>query len=392
MRKSEEDYVTIVDGSFTPPWMDSQTSNRSFSQFLRDAQEPLLGEDQQEHSGTFRVARLMVTVAAVSLGSSFQFGFATGSLNNLEPVVRPAFERAGHPISIVQWALINSFFSVGGLIGSYGCVAPLARLGRKKTLLLANAFVFASSALMFLAQRWWVLLLGRVSIGVVAGVAQMAAGSYMTEIAPIRVRGAVGVCSQAGIVIGIAFSNFLTAPFFHTLGSAARWRYLFLVPSGFSLLQLLVLPWCPDSPSFLIRKKGKAEAKQALALLHVPNSANTHMDTLTKQVEEGGSSSADLTIVQLFKSEKLRKQVIVGVVLKIGVQFSGIDAIFYYSTMMCARAARRPRTPARRARGRPATSLALTLPHIVGPRARAAPGSARRAWETRSWRRRCSAW
>ena len=85
---------------------------------------------------------------------------------------------------------------IGGLIGSYGCVAPLAYLGRKKTLLWANLFVFLSSALMFFGEVWWVLLLGRVSIGVVAGVAQMVAGSYMTEIAPIAIRGSVGVCSQ----------------------------------------------------------------------------------------------------------------------------------------------------------------------------------------------------
>ena len=101
---------------------------------------------------------------------------------------------------------------IGGLIGSYGCVAPLAYLGRKKTLLWANLFVFLSSALMFFGEVWWVLLLGRVSIGIVAGVAQMVAGSYMTEIAPIAIRGSVGVCSQVGIVCGIAFANFLTAP------------------------------------------------------------------------------------------------------------------------------------------------------------------------------------
>ena len=39
---------------------------------------------------------------------------------------------------------------------------------------------------------------------IVAGVAQMVAGAYMTEIAPVAIRGSVGVCSQVGIVIGIS--------------------------------------------------------------------------------------------------------------------------------------------------------------------------------------------
>ena len=44
----------------------------------------LLGEDEPEDK--FMWVRLIATVVAVSLGSSLQFGFATGSLNNLEQV------------------------------------------------------------------------------------------------------------------------------------------------------------------------------------------------------------------------------------------------------------------------------------------------------------------
>ena len=36
----------------------------------------------------------------------------------------------GNPINIATWAIINSCFSIGGLIGSYGVVVPLALLGR----------------------------------------------------------------------------------------------------------------------------------------------------------------------------------------------------------------------------------------------------------------------
>lgn len=168
--------------------------------------------------------RLFATVLAVSLGSSLQFGFATGSLNNLEQIVPATLAMAGSPVSIAQWAFINSCFSIGGLIGSYGVVVPLALLGRKKTLMLSNVFVFMSSAFMYYGQAWYVLVAGRICVGIVAGVAQMVAGSYMTEIAPMGIRGSVGVCSQVGIVIGIAFANFLTAPSFNVFGSMEKWR------------------------------------------------------------------------------------------------------------------------------------------------------------------------
>merc|ERR1719482_342589 len=115
-----------------------------------------------------------------------------------------------------------------------------------------------------------------MSVGVVAGVAQMVAGSYMTEISPMGIRGAVGVCSQVGIVMGIAFANFLTAPVFDTFGSIDKWRYTFLVPSMFSLFQLCVLPFCPESPSFLIKKGGSALALSTLVQLHRAESAAKH--------------------------------------------------------------------------------------------------------------------
>lgn len=243
---------------------------------------------------------------------------------------------AGNPIVTWQWALINSMFSVGGLIGSYGVVVPLAYFGRKNTLLLANFFVVLSSVLMYLGTVWWVLVLGRISIGVVAGVAQMVAGSYMTEISPIGVRGSVGVCSQVGIVLGISLASYLTAPSFAVFGTIDRWRYTFLVPCLFSLFQICVLPFCPESPAFLIKAQGEEATWTTLKKLHRELSAANHMNALRSELKEGGGVSGkdDMSISDLLRAKNLRKQVMVGIVIKIGVQFSGIDAIFYYSTLM----------------------------------------------------------
>ena len=257
--------------------------------------QPLLGEQPED---PFRWLRLLATVISVSLGSSLQFGFATGSLNNLSDIVPATLAAAGNPISIAQWAFINSCFSIGGLIGSYGVVVPLALLGRKKTLLLANVFVFMSSAFMWYGTVWWVLVLGRICVGVVAGVAQMVAGSYMTEISPIGIRGSVGVCSQVGIVVGIAFANFLTAPSSNIFGSMELWRYTFLVPSMFSLFQMCILPFCPESPSFLIKSGGSQLALDTLKKLHRQHSAANHLSALRNEMQEGGGGD-DMSMVEL---------------------------------------------------------------------------------------------
>merc|ERR1719399_2275522 len=58
------------------------------------------------------------------------------------------------------------------------------------------------------------------------------------------------------------------------------------------------------------------------------------MNNLRREVQEGGKAGDDMSMAELLMAKHLRKQVIVGIVIKIGVQFSGIDAIFYYSTLM----------------------------------------------------------
>ena len=73
---------------------------------------------------------------------------------------------------------------------------------------------------------------------------------------------------------------------------------------------------------------------QTLKKLHREASAAAHMNNLQNEMSEGGGKSDDMSIGDLIKSKALRKQLLVGVIIKIGVQFSGIDAIFYYSTMM----------------------------------------------------------
>jgi MFS family permease len=74
---------------------------------------------------------------------------------------------------------------------------------------------------------------------------------------------------------------------------------------------------------------------ETLKKLHREASAASHMNNLRNEVAQGGGKgSDDMTIGDLLNARHLRKQLLVGIVIKIGVQFSGIDAIFYYSTLM----------------------------------------------------------
>ena len=113
--------------------------------------------------------RLVMTVLVVCVGSSAQFGFATGSLNNLEPVIHNArLTPSEPPVTLLQWSLIVGGFGIGGLLGALGVHGASERLGHRRVLLYNNAFVLTASALLVHGTSWWMLAAGRVLIGIAA--------------------------------------------------------------------------------------------------------------------------------------------------------------------------------------------------------------------------------
>jgi hypothetical protein len=54
--------------------------------------------------------RLWAGIISVAVGSSFQFGFATGSLNSSYRSIQASFAANGHPITHIEWGTIVSMF------------------------------------------------------------------------------------------------------------------------------------------------------------------------------------------------------------------------------------------------------------------------------------------
>lgn len=245
----------------------------------------------------WRTLRLIMVVGGVSIGTSFQFGFGTGALNNLEDVAPAALAAAGGPLVLWQWSLIVSGFSIGGLLGSIAVSCLTMRYSRKTVLLLCNIFVFASSGLLMTGTAWPVLLLGRVCIGLVAGIGSAVVPMYLAEISPTSARSAVGTAHQVGINLGCLCAYALTTPSLQLLGDATSWRYAFVVPVCCSLVQLVILPFCPESPAYVYRTVGSHAALRKLEELHTPGSIGGHIDALRDEASMlGGPAESGFTV------------------------------------------------------------------------------------------------
>lgn len=103
-----------------------------------------------------------------------------------------------------------------------------------------------------------------MSAGLSGGLATALLPMYMTEIAPLKLRGAVGVLCQLGITCGVLMGQI--AGLNTVLGTAESWHFLLASFSPLCAIALLLTFVLPESPKYLYIIKGE----QGKALKGIP--------------------------------------------------------------------------------------------------------------------------
>lgn len=138
-----------------------------------DEHSPLVMSNGSHHKQQERLnATLLLTIIVVTIGSSLQFGYATGVMNNSQEFIVRYFHDQGKEYTLVEWGTTVSCYGLGGLMGAVLGPKVFGRcFGRRATLLVNNVFLVASSLFITLAPQWWFQAIGRVLVGIVAGIA-----------------------------------------------------------------------------------------------------------------------------------------------------------------------------------------------------------------------------
>jgi sugar porter (SP) family MFS transporter len=258
----------------------------------------------------------------VALGG-FLFGFDTAVISGAEKSIQElwqlnAFE---HGLTIAI-ALIGTVF--GALFGGI----PSDRFGRKSTL-IAIAILYLVSALgSALTSGWTWFLFYRFIGGLGVGASSVAAPMYISEIAPARSRGKLVALFQFNVVFGILvayLSNYLLAGL---LDGQDDWRWMLGVQAVPALLFFWALLVVPESPRWLIVKRGRVE--EARTILKVGNPAET-ADQIVSEILTAKQEALDNPVKDRFFSSRYRTPILLAVTFAIFNQVSGINAIIYYA-------------------------------------------------------------
>lgn len=254
----------------------------------------------------------------VALGG-FLFGFDTAVISGAEQSIQQ-YWRLDH----FQHGLTVSIALIGTILGSLLGSIPSERLGRRSTLIGIAALYLLASLGTALATNWYVFLLFRFLGGIGVGASSVTAPIYISEISPARSRGKLVALFQFNIVLGILISylsNYLIGQ-----ESDTAWRWMLGVQVVPSTLFLVLLSFVPESPRWLIVKKGRiAEATVTMRIIN-PDNYEGEIAAIRNDMQASQQTAGE----SLF-SRKHRFPVFLAVTFAVFNQVSGINAIIYYA-------------------------------------------------------------
>ena len=251
------------------------------------------------------------------------------------------------PMTPAEQGFMVSIYVFGGIIASLLAGAMADFLGRRKMIVISGLMFVASILLIYVANGYMALLVGRVLMGLSGGFVCVVVPLYMAECLPTEFRGRGTAAFQFLMTVGFLLSSVVGTYFagIHdkavadAAGDAAKifaadeaaWRNIFLtaIVPGFLLVAVAFV--AKESPRWLFRRNRQAEAESILRISRPAEQAELELKEMTDRAaestvkESGAASHAD----SLFQKKYIVPFAIACVVLAC-TQATGINSIMSY--------------------------------------------------------------
>ncbi|KAI1309405.1 Solute carrier family 2, facilitated glucose transporter member 3 [Halotydeus destructor] len=234
------------------------------------------------------------------------------------------------------WSVVVSIFLVGSILGSLVSAWISDRLGRKRATLLTALIGFLSAVCFAFSNSTSsvpLLIIGRILAGIHCGICSSLTPMYLMEIAPKALQGSLGITHCLGMTMGMFVGQVLGQG--HLLGTPTEWPILLALHGLVILVGILPLLLSPESPTFLYLIKGKEQAAWKV-LVNLMNGCPGEIEEQMEKLRIDRKilvSGIRWSMWSVLTSPKLRGPLFLVCALHIGQQMSGINAVFYYSTM-----------------------------------------------------------
>ena len=261
--------------------------------------------------------------SVVSALAGFLFGFDTVVISGAEQTIQALWGLSAGMHGLAMGAALYGTV-LGSLLGGW----PTDRFGRKKTLLgigvlyvlSAIGCAFATGVSTFVAARF----IGGLGIG----ASTVAAPLYISEIAPPAYRGRLAGMFQFNIVFGIVIA-FASNAVIARIGGADAWRWMLGIAAVPSLVYAVMCLGLPESPRWLIGRKGDRAAGLAVLRLIEPELPPARLAAQADEMIAAGRPED--ASASRFWTWRLRVPIVLAILIAFFNQLSGINAVLYFA-------------------------------------------------------------
>lgn len=164
-----------------------------------------------------------------------------------------------------------------------------------------------------------------IAIGISLGLQPM----YFSEISPKAILGFLNSMTGVTVQLGFIVGSIVSLPVL--LGTSDSWHWLFWIETAITFATLVCVPFIHESPKYLIAAKHDYDgARKSLSFF-----LHEDVEEDLKDIEKEASSESEMVgLATIFKKAYLRRGLLVGSLILIGCQCSGIGAIACYSTLL----------------------------------------------------------
>ena len=339
--------------------------------YSRDKIQELV--DTTPPSGRRRSLGLIALVATLG---SLLFGYDTGVISGALPYMH--LPRAAGGLALTTWeeGLVGTFLCVGAAIGASSGGKLSDRYGRRHNItMLAMVFFFGALGCTF-SPNIWVLYFFRIVLGFAVGGASATVPVFLGETAPKRIRGTLVAVDQMMIVFGqfLAYAMNAALTQYHggpqvtvtqdivnsegeTLaragqtvawetikniqdvmtmtsdGNGMTWRYMLVLASLPAIALWIGIRLMPESSRWYVANLRIPEAIGSLKRVRDESRDGPIADEIDEMLEiqrkEAGQEKWGLA--QIWSTGWTRRLLIIGIILGLADQLTGINTAMYYT-------------------------------------------------------------
>eukprot|EP00887_Chlorella_sp_A99_P004783 scaffold4.g4783.t1 len=179
--------------------------------------------------------------------------------------------------------IFTSLLFLAGLFSSLFAAKVTQRFGRKLTMTVGAIRFLIGTGLCSGAVALGMLIVGRLCLGFGVGFVNQVAPLYLSEMAPINFRGALNVCFQLCITIGILVAQLVNygTQDMYTNG----WRVSLAIAGGPAIILFIGSLLLPESPNYLVEAGHPERARRILERLRGTNQVDAEFNDIVAGVE-----------------------------------------------------------------------------------------------------------